>query len=275
MARSHARMSDVAATGRVESLNHEGWGVVRATGVAGKVTFVAGALPGELIEYRCPPPAPPRRAELLNVLEPAAERIAPGCVHFGVCGGCAMQHLSPAAQLAVKDTQLRETLRRIGKVEPREWLPPLAGDVWGYRRRARLGARFVHAKGRSLVGFREKMSSFVAEVERCPVLRPEAGALVGELSRLITSMSIPTRIPHDRVAVGDDLTVLVVRVLEPPAPVDRECCSPSSARTACVSCCRRGRPDELEPLRATCRSLVRPAAARHEAGLEPSEIVQV
>jgi 23S rRNA (uracil1939-C5)-methyltransferase len=248
MARNRASLSEVL-TGRVEALNHEGWGVVRAAGGSGKVTFVAGALPGELVEFRT------RRrqrnhdeAELVQVLERAPERIEPKCVHFGLCGGCSLQHLSPAAQLRVKDAQLRETLRRIGKVEPREWLEPLRADPWGYRRRARLGARYVHNKGRSLVGFRERLSSYVAEVEQCPVLRPEAGLIVGELSRLLTSLSIPTRVPQIEVAAGDAATVLVVRVLEPPSATDRALMLEFEREHAVRILLQAGRPDRLEPL---------------------------
>ncbi|HUG73059.1 MAG TPA: 23S rRNA (uracil(1939)-C(5))-methyltransferase RlmD [Steroidobacteraceae bacterium] len=245
MARDRLPVSGTA-TGRVDALNHDGWGVVRG---AGKVTFVAGALPGELVEYRT------RRrershdeAELVAVLEPAPDRIEPHCAHYGVCGGCSLQHLAPQSQQQVKDAQLRETLRRVGKVEPQEWLPPLAGHPWGYRRRARLGARYVHSKGRSLVGFREKMSSFVAEVEHCPVLRPEVGRLIGELSRLVTSLSIPTRIPQIEVAVGDELTVLVVRVLEPPTPADRDLLLAFEQAHGLRILLQAGRPDSLEPL---------------------------
>jgi 23S rRNA (uracil1939-C5)-methyltransferase len=247
MARTRPGLSE-AAVGRVEALNHEGWGVVRAAAGA-KVTFVAGALPGELVEYRT------RRrqrghdeAELVAVLEPSPQRIEPKCVHFGQCGGCALQHLAPAAQLEVKEAQLRESLRRIGKVEPRQWLAPLHGDAWGYRRRARLGARYVHKQGRSLVGFREKLSSYVAEVEQCPVLRPEVGSIVGELSRLVSRLSIPTRIPQIEVAVGDATTVLVLRVLEPPSAGDRELLRQfEDAHHLCILL-QAGRPDSLEPL---------------------------
>ncbi len=235
-----------APTGRVESLNHDGWGVVRA---GGKAVFVAGALPGELVEYRV------RRrqrhhdeAELVAVLEAASDRIEPGCPHYGLCGGCSLQHLAPSSQQAVKDTGLRESLRRIGKVEPGEWLTPLAGEPWGYRRRARLGARFVHSKGRSLVGFREKMSSYVAEVEQCPVLRPEAGTLIGELSRLVTRLSIPTRIPQVEVAVGDDLIVLVLRVLDPLTDADRQLLLEFERQHAVRFMLQAGRPDQLEPV---------------------------
>jgi 23S rRNA (uracil1939-C5)-methyltransferase len=245
MARARADLNEVV-TARIDALNHDGWGVVRG---AGKTVFVAGALPGELVQFRA------RRrqrshdeAELVAVLEAAPDRIEPGCAHYGQCGGCVLQHLAPASQLKVKDDELRQTLRRIGKVEPGQWLPPLSGEPWGYRRRARLGARFVHGKGRSLVGFREKMSSYVAEVEQCPVLRPEAGLLVGELSRLVTALSIPTRIPQIEVAVGDELTVLVVRVLDPPSPQDRGHLLAFEAAHGVRILLQAGRPDSLEPL---------------------------
>lgn len=218
MAASTAELTSAGTTGRVDALNHEGWGVVRA----GKAVFIGGALPGELVEYRI------RRrqrshdeAELLRVIEPSADRVEPPCAHFGICGGCALQHLSPEAQRDMKDQMLRETLRRVGKVEPAQWLAPLAGEPQGYRRRARLGARFVHAKGRSLVGFRERLSSYVAAIDSCHVLRPEVGSIVSELSALVTSLSIPTRIPQIEVAVGDNATVLVMRTLSPLNADDR------------------------------------------------------
>ena len=252
MARARVAVSEII-TARVDGLNHDGWGVVRG---AGKTVFVAGALPGELVEYRT------RRrqrshdeAELVAVLEPAPDRIAPGCPHYGTCGGCSLQHLAPASQLQMKDAQLREALRRIGKVEPLEWLPPLSGEPWGYRRRARLGARFVHARGRCLVGFREKMSSYVAEVEQCPVLRPEVGTLIGELSRLVTSLSMPARIPQIEAAIGDALTVLVVRVLEPPSAADRALLEAFERQHGLRILLQAGRPDQLETLCGDAPSL--------------------
>jgi 23S rRNA (uracil1939-C5)-methyltransferase len=255
MARARASLN-LTCTGRVEALNDDGWGVVRGAAGGGKVTFVAGALPGELVEFRT------RRrqrnhdeAELVTVLERAPERIEPRCAHFGVCGGCALQHLAPAAQLQVKDAQLRETLRRIGKVEPRQWLAPLHGAEWGYRRRARLGARYVHSKGRSLVGFREKLSSYVAEVERCPVLRPEVGTILGALSELVTTLSIPARIPQIEVAVGDAQTVLVLRVLEPPSVADRARLQDFERVHSLRILLQAGRPDSLEPLQGEMPAL--------------------
>jgi 23S rRNA (uracil1939-C5)-methyltransferase len=206
-------------TGVVESLNHDGWGVIRA----GKTVFVPGALPGETVEYLV------RRrershdeAELLQVLVACADRVEPPCAHYGRCGGCSLQHLAPESQLRIKDQMLRETLHRIGKVTPNSWLEPISAQPLGYRRRARLGARFVHAKGRSLVGFRERLSSFVAAIDKCVVLAPAIGEKIAALSDLVTSLSIPSRIPQIEVAVGDNLVVLVLRTLDPLNEVDKD-----------------------------------------------------
>jgi 23S rRNA (uracil1939-C5)-methyltransferase len=260
-------------TGQVDGLNHDGWGVVRA----GKAVFVAGALPGETIEYRV------RRrqrnfdeAELVRVIEPAADRIVPECPHFGTCGGCALQHLAPQSQLQIKDGMLREALRRIGKVEPAQWLQPLSGHPWGYRRRARLGARFVHAKGRSMVGFRERMSSFVADIGRCPVLVPEVGNIIGDLSALISGMSIATRIPQIEVAAGDDCVVLVLRILSPLGAADRAALLEFEQRHKVRWLLQPGGPSTLEPLQGTMPQLW---YGLPEYGLrmafEPADFIQV
>jgi 23S rRNA (uracil1939-C5)-methyltransferase len=244
MARTREALIETG-TGRVEDLNHEGWGVVKA----GKTVFVAGALPGETVEYRI------RRrershdeAELLRVIEASPQRVTPGCAHFGVCGGCSLQHLAPDAQRSIKDNMLRESLRRIGKVEPDRWLAPLHGESWAYRRRARLGARFVHAKGRSLVGFRENMSSYVADVEHCRVMASPAGELIGELSKLLTRLSIPTRVPQIEVAAGDNTTVLVMRTLSPLSAADRQLMLEFAHQHGVHWLLQAGRPDQLEPL---------------------------
>jgi 23S rRNA (uracil1939-C5)-methyltransferase len=212
-----ARASNAALeTGVVADLTHEGEGVVRDSGAGGKVVFVAGALPGERVTFR-------RRsfhkshdeAALVEVLEPSPSRVVPRCAHFGVCGGCALQHLDPAAQIAAKQKELAENLGRIGNIEPAEWLPPLLGPHWNYRRRARLSSRFVAKKGRSLVGFREKQGKYVADVERCEVLSEPVGALVGTLAVLLTGMKRRESIPQIEVALSDGERVLVFRVLDP------------------------------------------------------------
>jgi 23S rRNA (uracil1939-C5)-methyltransferase len=211
-------MSAAAAeTALVTGLTHDGEGVVRG----GKTAFVAGALPGERIRLRRT-----RRhrqhddAELLEVLEPSGARVAPRCVHFGVCGGCALQHLSPAAQLAVKQTELAETLARVARVQPARWLAPLAGPVWAYRRRARLGVKFVRKKGCVVVGFRERAAPYVAQLTRCEVLAAPVGELIAPLAAMLTELSIRERVPQIEVAVADHATALVLRVLSAPSEAD-------------------------------------------------------
>jgi 23S rRNA (uracil1939-C5)-methyltransferase len=126
--------------GSVATLTHDGEGIVRA----GKTAFVAGALPGEVIRFqRLRSHRGHDEARLLEVLEPSADRVTPRCSHFGVCGGCALQHLAAERQIEVKEQVLRDALERVAKVSPQEWLAPLRGPEWGYRRRARVGARYV------------------------------------------------------------------------------------------------------------------------------------
>ena len=204
-------------TGRVDSLTHDGEGVIHA----GKTAFVPGALPGETVVFL-------RRkrfrghdeAELREVHSPSPLRVAPACPHFALCGGCALQHLGPASQVDIKFGQLRDSLLRLGKVEPQQWLAPLTAPVWRYRRRARLGARFVHRRQRSLVGFRERQGSFIAAIDGCEVLAEPANALITPLSELFTSLSIRERLPQVEVAVAENATALVLRVLTPPTAED-------------------------------------------------------
>jgi len=202
-------------TGVVVDLTHEAEGVVRASEAGGKVVFVAGALPGEHVRFR-------RRsfhkshdeAELVEIVEASPQRVTPRCAHFGVCGGCALQHLDPAAQIEAKQKELAANLARIGNVAPLEWLPPLLGPHWNYRRRARLSSRFVAKKGRSLVGFREKQGKYVADVQRCEVLAEPVASLVATLAGLLTAMERRTSIPQIEVALSDGERVLVLRVLD-------------------------------------------------------------
>ena len=206
-------------TATVTGLSHAGEGVVHG----GKAVFVAGALPGERIRFR-------RRrrhrqhddGELLEVLEPSAARVVPRCAHFGVCGGCALQHLAPPAQLAAKDLELRQTLARVARVNPLRWLEPLTGPTWGYRRRARLGVKFVRKKGGVLVGFRERAAPYVAQLTYCEVLAPAAAALIAPLAAMLTGLAIREQVPQIEVAVADNATALVLRVLAPPSSEDLE-----------------------------------------------------
>jgi 23S rRNA (uracil1939-C5)-methyltransferase len=205
-------------TAEVVGLTHEGEGIVRA----GKTVFVAGALPGETVSFeRTRTHRRHDEGRLLEVLRPAPQRVAPRCAHFGVCGGCALQHLAPEEQLALKEKELRDNLERLARVECRSWLPPLRGPVWGYRRRARLGARYVTKKGKVVVGFRERLAPYVADVTHCEVLAPPVGELIQPLAQLLGTLEIRQQVPQIEVAVADDATALVLRVLAAPGEEDR------------------------------------------------------
>jgi 23S rRNA (uracil1939-C5)-methyltransferase len=195
------------------SLDHEGHGVAR---VDGKVTFVDGALAGERAEiavYR--KHAKYNSANAIAILKASAQRATPRCQYFGRCGGCSMQHLEASAQVAAKQRVLEENLARIGKVSPDSMLRALHGPSWGYRHRARLSVRRVDKKGGVLVGFHEKRSSFIADMASCEVLTPDVSALIQPLRELIVHLSNADRIPQIEIAVGEHITVLVFRLLEP------------------------------------------------------------
>jgi 23S rRNA (uracil1939-C5)-methyltransferase len=215
VARRRRREPETAA---IRSVTHDGRGVAA---VEGKAVFVAGALAGERVLFR-------RRkfrrnfdeAELLEVLEASPDRIEPRCAAFGTCGGCVMQHVSDEQQRAIKFQALKDSLLRIGKVEPRGWLDPLVGPAWHYRRRARLAVKDVYAKDRVLVGFRERHAPYITDMHRCEVLAEPVSDMLDSLSELIGQLSIRARLPQIEVAVADNAVALVFRVLDPPSADD-------------------------------------------------------
>jgi 23S rRNA (uracil1939-C5)-methyltransferase len=202
----------------VESLDREGRGVARADG---KAVFIGGALPGERVEYAVDKRKPSYDAgTLTRLVRGSAARVTPRCPYFGTCGGCAIQHLDPHAQVAVKQRVLEDALWHVGKVQAESLLAPIHGPAWGYRHRARLSARYVAKKGGALVGFRERRSTYVAEMRSCEVLPPHVSALIVPLRALIGALSIRERIPQVEVAVGEEVVVLVLRILEPLTAAD-------------------------------------------------------
>lgn len=197
----------------IESLDHEGHGVARLNG---KVVFVDEALTGEKAEIKIFRKHPKYdSANSIAILKASAQRAVPRCPHFGRCGGCSLQHLEPSAQVAVKQRVLEENLARIGKVRPEVLLPALHGPYWGYRHRARLSVRKVFKKGGVLVGFHEKRSSFIADMHTCEVLHPHAARLIQPLRILVNQLSNSDRIPQIEIAVGERVTALVFRLMEP------------------------------------------------------------
>ncbi len=202
----------------IESLDHEGRGVAH---VDGKVIFIEGALPGEVVEYASYRRKPSyEKAHALRVLRASSQRVVPPCPHFGTCGGCSMQHLNLAGQTAAKQRVLEDALWHIARLKPEELFPPIAGTPWAYRLRARLSVRHVASKGGALVGFREKHSSYVAVMDSCAVLPVHVSALLLRLKALVEGMSQPDRMPQIEVAVGGSRTVLLLRHLEPLTPDD-------------------------------------------------------
>ena len=206
-------------TANIMRLDHKGRG---EADVPGRAARVHHTLPGEQVTFK-------RRrrrrgfdeAEIVELLRPSAHRVEPRCPHFGNCGGCSMQHIDPGQQIALKQGWYREMLAGY-ELEPERWLEPLSGPQWAYRRRARLGVKKVAGKGRVLVGFREVFKSFVADMDGCEILSGNVGQLIAPLCQLIDGLSICERIPQIEVAVADNATALVLRVLDTPTADDLE-----------------------------------------------------
>lgn len=215
-----AQQSANAATSiaLIESLDQEGRGVAH---VGGKTIFIEGALPGEKVTYLST-----RRkanyefANVVDILKPSNLRTEPKCPHYSMCGGCALQHLDVSGQVAAKQRMLENSLWHIGKVKPESMLPPIYGPTWGYRHKARLRVKYVEKKSRVLVGFNEKATRFVVDMDSCEVLPPHISALIVPLQELIMQLTLRDRIPQIEVAVGENVTVLVLRIMDPLQPAD-------------------------------------------------------
>ncbi|MEO7916009.1 MAG: 23S rRNA (uracil(1939)-C(5))-methyltransferase RlmD [Dokdonella sp.] len=230
----------------ITNLSHDGRGVAR---IGEKIVFVIGALPGERARIRV---VRPHRhfdeAEVVELLSRSPDRIEPRCPHFGTCGGCALQHLSSEKQIESKQQVLAENFIRIGKVEPREWLPPLTDQPWGYRRKGRLSVKWVDKKEKALVGFRENDSRFVADLRECHTLLPEVGLRIAEIAELIGSLDAKREIAQIEIAAGDETVALVFRNLVPLTDPDRECLIAFGQRSNLAILLQSGGPDSVEPL---------------------------
>ena len=211
--------------GTIESLDHAGQGIARD---GGKTIFVEGALPGELVSwlsYRRKPSF--EQARVTEVIRAASTRVTPRCPHFGVCGGCSLQHADPTLQIATKQRVLEDNLRHIGNVRPSSIYSPIAGPAWHYRFRARLSVRLVPKKGGVLVGFHERRSSYIADMTSCSILPKHVSDLLLPLRALFAGMSAPDRLPQLEVAVGEHPsnagvldTVFLLRHMDPLTEAD-------------------------------------------------------
>ena len=213
-------------TATIESLDQEGRGVAH---VDGKTIFIDGALPTEKVTFRSHRIKPSYEvANVVDVLKQSNQRVTPKCPHFGLCGGCKLQHLDFAAQVANKQRLLESDLKHIGKVKPDNMLPPIYGPTWGYRHKARLSVKYVEKKQRVLVGFNEKATRYVADMNSCEVLVPEVSALIAPLQEMIVQLSIRDKLPQIELAVGEanlaednqPVIVLILRIMAELLPSD-------------------------------------------------------
>jgi len=209
----------------VESMDLDAQGVAHRAD--GKVVFIEGALPGERVTVNVSRKKNQwEQGPMQAIARESAQRVRPACPHFGLhagaCGGCKMQHLHPAAQVAVKQRVLEDNLWHLAKVKAECLLPPIEGPAWGYRDRARLSVRHVVRKGTVLVGFHERKSRYVADMSVCPVLPARVSAMLMPLRELIGSMEERDRLPQIELAAGEGVTALVLRHLAPLPPADVE-----------------------------------------------------
>lgn len=263
----------------IESLDHEGRGIARAEG---KTVFIEGALPGETVEYEILRAKPNYdQARTVRILRASAQRVAPPCPHFGVCGGCSIQHLDPLAQVAVKQRVMEDAFQHIARLRPETLYPAINGPTWGYRQRARLGVRFVPGRGGALIGFHEKRSSYIADLSVCPVLPPQISAMLPTLHTLVAGLSIPDRVPQIEIATGErstgePVTVLVFRHLLPFSGADLARLE-SFGKTAKVDIWHQ--PDQPESARPLAKQAPELFYALPESGLRlafrPTDFIQL
>jgi 23S rRNA (uracil1939-C5)-methyltransferase len=233
----------------IGSLDQEGRGIAR---VDGKAVFVEGGLPGEVVAITTLKRKPTYEiARADAIARPNAARVEPRCPHFGVCGGCSLQHFDAAAQVATKQRALEDALWHIGRVRPGQMLAPIHGPAWEYRHRARLSVRHVAKKGGTLVGFHERKSSYVADMTSCAVLPRRISDLLPKLRLLIGGLTVRDRLPQIELAVGDGpdaAHVLVLRILEPLAPTDEAALVAFAAAYGVQFYLQPGGPGTVTPL---------------------------
>jgi 23S rRNA (uracil1939-C5)-methyltransferase len=235
----------------IATLEEEGRGVARDRS---KVALIEGALPGEQVEFRVWRRKP--RYDLANVarvLRESSTRVVPPCPHYDRCGGCSLQHQEPRAQVATKQRVLEEALASIGRVEPQMLLAPIQGPTLGYRHRARLAVRQVARKGGALVGFHERHTHFVVDMDSCAVLHERASDLIYPLRELVSSLDLAARVPQIDVAVADTHVALTLRILRPMAEADLQKLREFVHMHAVDIYLQSAGPDSLQPLDSVLR----------------------
>lgn len=246
MSRRRPSLPTEPVAASVMDLTHEGVGVAR---VEGKTVFIDQALPGEDVHFIYTQRKRNYDHGKLQQIDKASPlRVTPACPHFGVCGGCSLQHLQAEEQIHLKQKILLDNLQRIGHVQPETVREPITGPLWGYRRKARLGLKYVEKKEKLLIGFRESASRYLADLSVCKVLHPAVGEHLEDIARCIRSLSIYQAIPQIEVAVGDDLTALVIRHLQPFTELDRQSLIEFAKQYQFALYTQAGGPDTIIPL---------------------------
>jgi 23S rRNA (uracil1939-C5)-methyltransferase len=283
MSLRHRKLPQGSFTAEVTALDHEGRGIAR---VDGKVTFIPDTLPGETVQFRYTSRRNSQdEGAVESIVIPSPDRVMPPCAHFGLCGGCVLQHLAPEKQIEWKQREMLDALQRIGRVTPVVVAPALRAHDLGYRRRARLGAKFVEKKGGTLVGFRERGCAFLATLQSCKVLDPRVGEKLTAIARMIDTLSVRAAIPQIEMAAADHV-VLVFRVLQAPSEADRATLAAFGAEHGFEILLQPGGLDSIVPLDETLPDGSQRAGTRQplhyspdgSAGrlaFEPADFIQV
>ena len=258
---------------QIESLSHDGRGVAR---IEGKTVFIDGGLGGERVRFRYSKKhSKYDEGRVVEVLSSSPDRVEAKCQHYGVCGGCSLMHMAPVAQLVLKQKTLMEQMSHFGHIEPEEWIEPMTGPLWGYRRKARLGVKHVPKKNRVLVGFREKGTPYLALLDKCEVLDPRIGTRLAELGSMIETLAAYNRIAQIEVAMDDKNTALVFRNLDPLSDSDQKILITYGQKNDLWIYLQSGGPDTITPIWPKSPQL----SYAPEVGLtlmfEPSDFTQV
>jgi 23S rRNA (uracil1939-C5)-methyltransferase len=259
---------------QIESLSHDGRGVAR---IEGKTTFISGALAGETVKFlylkQHSKYDEGKTVEVLATDNP--DRVEPKCQHFGICGGCSLMHMSPEAQLTLKQKTLTEHLEHFGNIEPQQWLEPLTGPLWGYRRKARLGVKNVVKKGRVLVGFREKGAPYLAVLDQCEVLDPRVGMRLAELGEMIAKLEANSRIPQIEVAMDDEHVALIFRNMDELSESDQHALIAYGQANELWIYLQPGGPATVTPIWPKSPQLSYAPAEGLQLDFEPNDFTQV
>jgi|TARA_B110000240_G_scaffold163963_1_gene184143 23S rRNA (uracil1939-C5)-methyltransferase len=258
---------------QIESLSHDGRGVAR---IDGKTVFIDGALGGERVKFRYSKKhSKYDEGRVVEILTSAPDRVEAKCQHYGVCGGCSLMHMAPEAQLVLKQKTLMEQMNHFGHIEPEQWIEPMTGPLWGYRRKARLGVKHVPKKERVLVGFREKGTPYLALLDKCEVLDPRIGTRLGELGIMIATLAAYNRIAQIEVAMDDKHTALVFRNLDPLSESDQKLLIAYGQKNDLWIYLQSGGPDTITAIWPTSPQLSYTPEPDVNLIFEPSDFTQV